>query len=82
MNPPRYSDLAELRSSPPPEFSRIRLRHNSDSGMIVHTHHLLLSFQLPRLETRLLGLDPKQLLAESTLHLFQAVPIARAEAKM
>jgi len=60
---------------------RVRVGQLEGTGTIIHTRHHLLEFHLPRLETRLLGLDPQQLLANSTLHLFQAVPIARGEAK-
>ena len=60
---------------------RVRLRYGLETPIIPTRHHLL-SFQLPRLETRLLGLDPRQLLAESTLHLFQAIPVANSEAKL
>ena len=36
----------------------------------------ILSFKLPRLETRLLGVDPETILTESELHLFHAAPVA------
>ena len=59
---------------------RIMIRSNGDDGMIVNRHHYILTFQLPQLETQLLGLDPRQLLTESTLHLFHATPVAPATA--
>ncbi|MCF7731809.1 MAG: hypothetical protein K9N23_08980 [Akkermansiaceae bacterium] len=57
---------------------RVRIRSNLDDGMIVNRQRYILTFKLPRLETQLLGLDPRQLLAESTLHLFHATPVAPA----
>lgn len=81
-------------STAPPEFWAVLLHPPSSTayachgmrarlhfglrGPIVQVRHHLLSFRLPLLETRLLGLDPKKILAESELHLFQARPIAFA----
>lgn len=53
-------------------------RISSPVSMVTTRRHHLLSFPLPRLETRLLGMDPQKLLAESELHLFQAIPVDRA----
>jgi hypothetical protein len=57
-----------------------RANRNGNNGMIIHNRNYLLSFKLPRLETQLLGLDPQKVLAESTLHLFQAVHMGDADA--
>lgn len=59
----------------------ITARPNGDDGMIVNRQQYTLTFKLPLLETQLLGLDSGKLLAESTLYLFHAVPIARARAE-
>ena len=58
---------------------RFRTGYGLPGTSITETRHHLLSFKLPRLETRLLGLDPQQLLAESELHLFHAVPVAQGK---
>ena len=62
-------------------FNGIRFRtgYGFPGTSITETRHHLLSFKFPRLETRLLGLDPQQLLAESELHLFHVVPVALGE---
>ncbi len=58
---------------------RFRTGYGLPGTSITETRHHLLSFKLPRLETRLLGLDPQHLLAESELHLFHAVPVAHGK---
>lgn len=49
-------------------------------GMLLWRQDLLLRFELPGLESALLGLDPEKILAESELHLFEMTKRGEASA--
>lgn len=51
------------------------------SGAVIWRQDLLLRFELPRLESALLGLDPRKVLEESELYLFEASRVGPAIAR-